>query len=597
MRRALLALVLLALPFAARAAGDAPIAWRDFSPDRFAEARREGKLVLLDMEAVWCHWCHVMDATTYRDPEVVALIARHVVPIKVDQDSHPGLSQRYEDWGWPATIVFDGEGRELLKARGYIEPAQMRAALAALVANPTPLDVPPPTRAGARGHLGDDQRAMLGRRFLDAFDDEQAGWGGGHKFLQPDAIEWALALGLAGDAVQRQRALATLAHARALIDPVDGGMYQYSDNGRWDSPHYEKIMSSQAGAVRLYALAFALTGDAAHRDAALAIDRYLDRFLRDPSGAYRVSQDADLRDGAGRTVMTGKQYYALDAAGRRAAGQPRIDASLYARETGWAVSALVALAEATGDDATLDRAVRSARWIVAERGGPGGGVRHGAEGEDRFLQTNLAAGAAFLDLYRATADRRWLDRAAAVGRFMIDRIEDRADGGFPAAPPPAGAVGALAIAAKHLDDNAAAARFLNLLRHYTGDAAFGAAATRTMAWLAAHPAANRPAFWPSLLQADRELADEPTHVTVVGPRDDPATRALHRAALAYPAIYRRIEIHDPASGPLPNMDVEYPDVGAPALFACTGKICSLPVFEPAQARAALDRLLRPVAGR
>ena len=52
-----------------------------------------------------------------------------------------------------------------------------------------------------------------------------------------------------------RRAEATLDGERNLIDPVWGGMYQYSVHGDWHHPHYEKITAIQAGAIQNFALA------------------------------------------------------------------------------------------------------------------------------------------------------------------------------------------------------------------------------------------------------------------------------------------------------------------------------------------------------
>jgi uncharacterized protein YyaL (SSP411 family) len=597
MFRRFLIVLLAGLAGAASLAGTAlaadpasPIAWRGWSTEVFAEAKRDRKLVLLDMEAVWCHWCHVMDETTYRDPKVVELIARHVIAVKVDQDSHPALSQRYEDWGWPATIVFDGDGRELHKERGYITPADMAATLAALIAKPEPLALPP-RREGASGagQLSAEQVETLTRRFAEAYDESFGGWGGGHKFVQAEALDWALALALRGDREAAERARTTLRNARALIDPVFGGIFQYSDNGRWDSPHYEKIMSLQTQALRIYAQAAVALREPALLDGARDIQRYIERFMRAAGGGYYVSQDADLR---GPQSLPGKAYYALSEDARLKAGLPRIDTNTYAREAGWTVSAYVALHEATGDPAPREAALAAAAWAIESRRGPDGGFRHGAEeAPGRSLQPNLAMGIAFLDLYRATAERRWLTESARTADHMIERLED-AGGGFPAAPPPTGAVGALAEPVKHLDDNTLAARFLNLLGHYTGDTRHAAAAKRTLAWLAATPAAGRAAFWPGLLQAAHELGEEPAHLTVVGGRTEAATQRLYAAAKALPGGYRRLELYDPAEGRLPNHDVTYPELPEPALFACTNKVCSLPVFDPAEVPAAFGKLIR-----
>src|ERR1700676_3794629 len=107
------------------------IEWQPWSDAIFDQAQRENKFVLLDLEAVWCHWCHVMDETTYKSPEVIALIHSKYMPVRVDQDSRPDLSNRYEDYGWPATVVFDGKKHEIVKRQGYLPPKMMASMLQA----------------------------------------------------------------------------------------------------------------------------------------------------------------------------------------------------------------------------------------------------------------------------------------------------------------------------------------------------------------------------------------------------------------------------------------------------------------------------------
>src|SRR6202165_6298260 len=113
-------------------------AWQPWSDAAFEQAKREKKFILLDLEAVWCHWCHVMDETTYKTPEVIALIQSKYIPVRVDQDSRPDLSNRYEDYGWPATVVCNGKGQEIVKRSGYTPPRAMSAMLRAIIADPTP---------------------------------------------------------------------------------------------------------------------------------------------------------------------------------------------------------------------------------------------------------------------------------------------------------------------------------------------------------------------------------------------------------------------------------------------------------------------------
>src|SRR5208283_3821059 len=130
MSRLLLAAVMLA--GAARARGADAIDWQPWSNAAFAAAAREHKFVIMDLEAVWCHWCHVMDETTYKDPKVIGLLGSRYVTLKVDQDSRPDLANRYEDYGWPATIVYAADGSEIVRRRGYLPPAQMASMLQAI---------------------------------------------------------------------------------------------------------------------------------------------------------------------------------------------------------------------------------------------------------------------------------------------------------------------------------------------------------------------------------------------------------------------------------------------------------------------------------
>jgi uncharacterized protein YyaL (SSP411 family) len=92
-----LALALLPAPTPETKAPPAAISWQDWSDDLFTRAATEKRLVLLDLGAVWCHWCHVMDETTYRDPRVVRLVSGRFLAVKVDQDARPDQAARYED--------------------------------------------------------------------------------------------------------------------------------------------------------------------------------------------------------------------------------------------------------------------------------------------------------------------------------------------------------------------------------------------------------------------------------------------------------------------------------------------------------------------
>src|SRR5271156_6123880 len=131
----------LAFTFCALASAQtqpATLHWQPWSDAAFKQAQTEHKFVLLDLEAVWCHWCHVMDDITYRDPIVIRLLNQRYILVKVDQDSRPDISNRYQDYGWPATVVFNGDGSEIVKRQGYIPPRPMASMLQAIIDDPSP---------------------------------------------------------------------------------------------------------------------------------------------------------------------------------------------------------------------------------------------------------------------------------------------------------------------------------------------------------------------------------------------------------------------------------------------------------------------------
>ncbi|MGH9399112.1 MAG: thioredoxin domain-containing protein [Thermoanaerobaculia bacterium] len=580
----------LALVLAASAGVAGEIAWQGWSDAAFVKAKAEKRLVLLDLGAVWCHWCHVMEETTYKDPKVVALLGEHFVAVRVDQDARPDLSNRYEDYGWPATIIFDASGRELVKFAGYIAPERMISLLEGVVADPTPgPSAAPevPMGAGGGGTLPGELRQELAQTLVARYDKEQGGWGFSKKYLDWESVEWSLVRSRAGDEDAKLRAQRTLELSRKLIDPVWGGLYQYSDSGDWDHPHFEKLMQFQAEGIRIYAQAYALWRDPADLAAARDILRYVRAFLTSPEGAFYVSQDADLVSGE-----HSGEYYALSDGQRRSRGVPRVDTHLYARETAWGACALVALYGVTGEGALLEEALKAARWILANRQLSGGGFRHGgADAAGPYLGDTLAAGRAFLALYAATGDRAWLARAGAAARFIGKTFAAPGMPGFVTAV----SKSRFAPARPQRDENVALARFANLLFRYTGKAASRELAKKAMTFLAVPEVARRFST-ASVLLADAELSAEPSHVTVVGARSDPRTRDLLLAALSDPSGYKRVEAWDPADGPLINADVEFPQLDRPAAFACANGRCSLPAFEPGQLRDRVERL-RAAAGK
>jgi uncharacterized protein YyaL (SSP411 family) len=568
-----------------------------WEPAAFERAASEDKLILINVIATWCHWCHVMDETTLANPEVAALLAEHFVVIRVDSDARPDISERYRAWGWPASAFLSPQAEPVLNLRGYRAPDVFAALLRELIAEhergelrrlderelpERPVDV---DLARARGFASEQ---------LDSyFDAEALGWGTPQKYPWPEPIDHAFVRArFHGEAPWQARALATLEAQRALIDPVDGGMYQYSLRGVWDRPHFEKIAMIQAGAIETYAHAAMITHDPRWLEPAQAVARYVLDTLQDPRGGFYTSQDADLRRSDG-TTMLGEQYYALDHAGRRALGVPRIDTAVYADLNGPIIHALTELYRATGDEQWLRAATRAGERLLATHRTERGGFTHGPEqpaSELLHLADQAAVGWAFVALHRVTADPRWRDEALAVAEFMHADLAAEG-GGYYAHTEDPSAVGVFAERRRPLRENSLAAQFLIELATYVGDDAAAQLSARAHATLLAIGSeaqlqASGKTVGRYLIAAELELATQ-LDITIVARPGEPVGDALWRAALGFWEPRAALERSEPGQ--------RYPDIGKPAAYLCSETACSRPITDPAQFTAQADAFISTLA--
>ena len=548
----------------------AGIDWQPWSDGLFEKAKAEHKFVLLDLGAVWCHWCHVMDEVTYGDPEVIRLLGSSYIALRLDQDARPDLSNRYADYGWPATVIFKADGSELVKRQGYIPPRPMASLLQAVIDDPTPgpsVRPEPELVAATDAALGSARAAAAREVFIKAYDTVHGGWGEVHHYLDWNALEYCLAEAAGGDKAMAGRARQTLASGLKLVDPVWGGVYQYSTDGDWDHPHFEKIMPFQAENLRIFALAAQVWREPRWLEPARRIRGYLKAFLTSPEGAFYTSQDADVVRGEHSAG-----YFALDDAGRRKQGMPAVDKHVYARENGLAIMGLAALYAASGEESCLADALKAAEWTLQHRQAGERGFRHDEkDAAGPYLADTLAMGRAFLALYSVTGETAWLRRAGAAAEFMNGKF--RAPAGFatatavpPFKPKP------------QVDENLALARLCNMLYHCTGKEEFKGMAAHAMRLLVSPTVVDGMGHSTAgLLLADGEMRREPAHLTVVGAKDSPAAKALFLAVLKGAPAYARIEWIDAKKEPPARDDVAYPTLPEPAAFVCASGVCSAPL--------------------
>jgi uncharacterized protein YyaL (SSP411 family) len=437
----------------------AKIEWKEFNKASFQQAKKQEKFILLDLVAVWCHWCHVMDKTTYQDDKVVDLLNSHFIATQADHDLRPDLAERYRDWGWPATIIMTSDGTEVVKRAGYIAPENMARLLQTIIEDPSPESstLSLPTNLSKTPDLSDALISQLKLMHLDAYDKELGGLKLNMKFLDADSVEWDLELAHQGNAEARQRVIQTLEAAKQLIDPEFGGAYQYSTYADWVNPHYEKIINTQYKYLLAYSKACQFLKNKNYCDEARKVADFLLEFLySQEKGAFYTSQDADLNQGE-----KSHDYFKLNRQQRLVLGTPKVDKHIYASHNGKAIAGFVHLFLATKNDKYLQPALKATDWIIKNRSIDNGGFKHDKrDTAGPYLADTLYMGRALLLLYQATDNKAYLIKALKASDFIHSHFQNpqgglvsAVDNGTPTQPLP------------QLDQNIDAARFLiNLYR-------------------------------------------------------------------------------------------------------------------------------------
>ncbi len=318
-----------------RSAAHQPVHWYPWCEDAFTIAQKENKPILLDVGAVWCHWCHVMDTESYENEATARIINEYFVAIKVDRDERPDVDSRYQaavgaisgQGGWPLTAFLTPDGQAYFGGT-YFPPEDRYGR----VGFPKVLTVLAHSYQNERGKvLGDAEqiRRALQNRWTESresspltesqleeavtsiiaeFDAQNGGFGSAPKFPHCSAIELLLSC---YDRLKDKRLLDAVTvtlrkMARGgIYDQFGGGFHRYSTDDRWIVPHFEKMLYDNAPLLTNYVHTYQATGEALFRDTALDIVRFADTVLSDRDhGGFFGSQDADVSPGDDGSYFT-----------------------------------------------------------------------------------------------------------------------------------------------------------------------------------------------------------------------------------------------------------------------------------------------------
>ncbi|MEW5706350.1 MAG: DUF255 domain-containing protein [Actinomycetota bacterium] len=563
------------------------INWLEWSAEAFNRAKTEKKPILLSIAAVWCHWCHIMDETSYSDEKVIKLINEKYIPVRVDADKRPDIQDRYLLGGWPTTAILANTG-EIITGGTYMPPSQFKK----LLKNTSDYYQEKRESLEKASQLKRDQIIEsqskekptyheIGRATANevmqsinrSFDSQHGGFNSAPKFPNPPAIELLLRRAfLENETFLLEMATLTLDHMAKgeIFDKVWGGFFRYSTKRDWRAPHYEKILAENAMLIQNYLHAYQISDQINYREIASKTLKYVDALLTDKeNGGFYGSQDAD------------EHFYKLDAEERLKAKIPYIDPIIYVDANALMISAYVEAYKVSGERNYLDFALKTVRFLLDNCYSRDKGMAHYYDDRPHFIgwlsdQANMIG--ALIDIYNVTGDFLYLDFARILVGICEKLFLDKDNTFFDRSPESdEPELGALFIRKKPVNENSMMARQLYRLSYLDNNDRYEKMAEAILSYLNVDTMkASIPAAHYGL--AVDEVITLPVIFTVIGKKDKPAMGTLLKAIWRYYLPGKETRILDPVKNFELIEKSGFPVEHHPAVYPCIGRMC-LPAVE------------------
>jgi uncharacterized protein YyaL (SSP411 family) len=555
------------------------IKWLPWTEESFRKAKDLDKPILLGISAVWCHWCHVMDRTTYSDNEVASLVEEKFVPIKVDRDQRPDIDKRYNMGGWPSTAFLTSDG-DILTGGTYIPPHQMKLMLEHVSSfyqkhkndiksriKDLKKEVKKPSvEYGVNNDIFNSVIDSLTLAIASRFDSMHGGFGNAPKFPHSEALRFVLlqhhlhrhkaALNIMKKTLEKMR-------AGSIYDEEEGGFFRYSTTRDWSIPHYEKLCEDNAKLLINYLEAYQFTGEKEFRDTSKGIITYINSKLSDQkNGGFYGSQDAD------------EAYYKLSLSERLKRTPPSVDKRLFVNWNCMMSSAYLLASVVLDEPPLQDFALRTVNMILDIGFCPENGAAHYLIEGKSYLsglltdQVNLIK--CLIDCYHLASDRKFLDWAENLVEFMLNKLWSDS-GGFYDKPKETDTLGALKLLYKPLEENSMAADALLRLYHLTGKEDYLTAARK---WLDSSVSSIQfHGITASVYGLAIEMYLHPMQVHIVGSKNDHLIHLFLKESLKAYNPLKVVEIVDPTFDIERLKSLGYPGTKLPIAYVCSEGKC------------------------